>query len=174
MRRRPPNSEQSPSARRRHPAVRGSADAVSIMRSLKWIGLGAALMYFLDPDRGRSRRVRLRDRIIHLKNAMDHAIEVTSHDVVNRTRGLVARGRSFLSEEHPPDAVVVARVRSKLGRVVSHPRAIQVDAPEGRVTLSGPVPATELDRLLVATGAPIYDVAIPVHRPRYEGPEIDL
>jgi hypothetical protein len=115
VRRRPPNSEQITGARRRHPAVRESADAVSIMRSLKWIGLGAALMYFFDPDRGRSRRVRLRDRIVHLKNEMDHAIEVASHDVVNRTRGLVARGRSLLSGEHPPDAVIVARVLSKRG-----------------------------------------------------------
>jgi hypothetical protein len=115
VRRRPPNSEQITGASRRHPAVRESADAVSIMRSLKWIGLGAALMYFFDPDRGRSRRVRLRDRIVHLKNEMDHAIEVASHDVVNRTRGLVARGRSLLSGEHPPDAVIVARVLSKRG-----------------------------------------------------------
>jgi hypothetical protein len=138
--------------------IRRSADAVSIMRSLKWIGLGAALMYSLDPDRGPSRRVRLRDRIIHLKNEMDHAIEVASHDVVDRTRGLVARGRSFLSGEHPPDAVIVARVRSN----------------PGRVTLSGPVPATEVDRLLVATGAPAYDVAIPFHRPQHEKPEIVL
>jgi hypothetical protein len=29
-------------------------------------------------------------------------------------------------------------------------------------------------RALVATGTPIYDVAIPVRRPQYQGPEIDL
>jgi hypothetical protein len=114
------------------------------------IGLGAALMYYLDPERGRSRRIRLREGTIHLTNELDHAIEVTSHDVINRTHGLVARGRSFLTEDHPPDAVIVARVRSNLGRVVSHPRAIQVDARKGRVTLSGPVLAAEVDRLLDA------------------------
>lgn len=128
-----------------------SADAVRIMtRPLEWIGLGAALMYYLDPERGRPRRAPARDRINHLLNEIDHEIEVTSYDAVNRTHGLVARTRSFFDDEHAPEAVIVAGVRSKPGHVVSHPRAIRVGAIEGHVTLSGPVLAAERDRVLNA------------------------
>jgi uncharacterized membrane protein len=39
-------------------------------------------------------------------------------------------------------------VRSKIGRIVSHPRAIEVAVHDGRVTLSRPVLAREVDHLL--------------------------
>jgi hypothetical protein len=92
----------------------------------------------------------VRGRVTHLLNAIDCEIEVTSRDVVNRTHGLVARARSVLSDDHAPDAVIAARVRARLGREVSHPRAILVTAAGGHVTLSGDVPAAEVDRLLKA------------------------
>jgi uncharacterized membrane protein len=44
--------------------------------------------------------------------------------------------------------VLVARVRSKLGRAVSHPSAIEVTAHQGCVTLCGPILAHEVPRLL--------------------------
>jgi hypothetical protein len=49
--------------------------------------------------------------------------------------------------------VVRDRVRSRLGRVVSHPRAIDVRVQDGRVTLSGPVLADEPDRVLACARA---------------------
>jgi len=106
-------------------------------------------MYYLDPDRGRSRRTRVRDRILHLLKEIDAAVGVTAHDLTNRTHGLIAEARSVLvhDQDHAPDGVVVARVRSKLGRVVSHPHAIVVTAHRGHVVLAGPVLAYEVDRL---------------------------
>src|SRR5207244_531476 len=56
----------------------------------------------------------------------------------------------LLWAEKAPDAVVVARVRSKLGRYVSHPRSIEVDISDGRVILSGPVLEGEVPGLLRA------------------------
>lgn len=47
-----------------------------------------------------------------------------------------------------PDDVLAARVRSKLGRVVSHPHAIHVEAHDGCVSLSGPILANEVDALM--------------------------
>lgn len=44
-------------------------------------------------------------------------------------------------------------MRAKIGRVVSHPRAIQVLADRGRVTLSGPILAGEVDDLLAAVAS---------------------
>jgi hypothetical protein len=118
-------------------------------RALSWLGLGAGLMYYLDPDRGRSRRARVRDRITRLLNDIDDTIGVTAQDLTNRTHGLIAAARSVLApdHDHASDDVVVARVRSKLGHAVSHPHAIVVTARGGHVVLAGPIQAGEVDRL---------------------------
>ncbi|HET7549688.1 MAG TPA: BON domain-containing protein [Gemmatimonadaceae bacterium] len=82
------------------------------------MGVGAGLMFILDPSAGRKRRARLR-------------------------RALRRAGRRILS-----DTVIEARVRSVLTRSVSHPRAITVDVKQGRVVLGGQVIAREVDGLL--------------------------
>jgi hypothetical protein len=46
--------------------------------------------------------------------------------------------------------VLVERVRAKLGRYVSHPRAIEVYANDHRVYLGGPILADEVEQLLEA------------------------
>jgi uncharacterized membrane protein len=112
------------------------------------LGLGAGLMYFLDPDRGRRRRAMARDRAAHLVNTADDAIGKTSRDVRNRMSGLVAEASSLFACEEISDGVLVERVRAKLGRAVSHPHAIEVTAEQGRVTLSGQILAREVDLLL--------------------------
>jgi len=68
--------------------------------------------------------------------------------VRNRARGLAAEMRSLVSSEEVSDEKLVARVRSRMGRFVSHPSAIEVRADQGRVTLSGPILAHEVDDLL--------------------------
>ena len=49
--------------------------------------------------------------------------------------------------------MIVARVRSELGRVVSHPRAIHVAARDGVVTLTGPILAHEVEPLVAAVAS---------------------
>jgi uncharacterized membrane protein len=105
-------------------------------------------MYVLDPDKGRRRRALFRDQVVHAANILPDAIDATTRDLSNRTRGLVAEVRSIFDSEEVPDEVLVDRVRSKMGRVVSHPHAIEVTANQGRVTLRGPVLADEVDDLL--------------------------
>jgi uncharacterized membrane protein len=111
-------------------------------------GLGAGLMYLFDPDRGRRRRALLRDKAVHVWHEVGQALDKTARDVANRTRGLIAETESLFHEERVSDEVLVARIRSKLGRVVSHPHAIRVHAQDGRVTLEGPILAHEVERLL--------------------------
>jgi hypothetical protein len=120
---------------------------------MTWFGLGAVLMYYVDLDRGRSRRARARDRVQHVLRAIDHEIDVTARDLANRTHGLAARAQSFLADGRALDGVIVARVRSKLGHVVANPHAIEVTACGGHVALAGPVLALEKRRLLWAVAS---------------------
>ncbi len=110
-------------------------------------GLGALLMYFFDPDRGKRRRALPSDKIIHLLHATGDTLDVTSRNVAYRTHGLVARTRSLFAPECVPDAILLERVRSAIGHVCSHPGFIEVTVRDGRVTLAGSVLAREVHRL---------------------------
>ncbi|HUP00499.1 MAG TPA: SRPBCC family protein [Gemmatimonadota bacterium] len=126
-------------------------------RKMRWLGslgLGAALMYLLDPDRGRRRRALVRDQLASRLGGSGGVAGKTARDAANRARGIVAGARSRLRGEGiPDDAVLEERVRSRMGRHVSHPGSIEVEADQGRITLRGPVLAHEVDDLLRAVGA---------------------
>lgn len=107
------------------------------------MAIGATLMYLLDPDQGRRRRALLRDQVISIATRVDDAVEAIARDLSNRAQGLAAEARSMFVEEDVPDEVLLNRVRSEMGRAVSHPSAIEVTAEQGRVTLSGLVLADE-------------------------------
>ena len=109
------------------------------------LGLGTGLMYLLDPDRGRRRRALLRDKCMWAARKTGEGIKVTARDLRNRTQGIT---HLHSSSEPVDDRKLAERVRSKLGRVVSHPGAIQVDAQNGAVTLSGPILVEEMPELL--------------------------
>jgi uncharacterized membrane protein len=115
------------------------------------LGIGAALMYFLDPTRGRRRRALMRDQMTHAVRKGEHGVEATVHDLSNRAQGMAAEVRNRFSDDEPSDDVLVARVRSELGRVCSHPRAVIVTANAGAVTISGPVLEREVDNILSTT-----------------------
>lgn len=97
--------------------------------ALSSLGLGTGLMYFLNPRRG-GRRALMRDRAVHN-----------------------AKRRQFVRTETPDDRQLVERVRARLGRVVSHAHAIDVDACDGCVTLSGPILHSEASRAIAAVQA---------------------
>lgn len=113
------------------------------------IGLGAGLMYLFDPNRGRRRRAMLRDAINHATHVANRAAGTTARDISHRAKGLWAESSRLLTrEEEVSDEALTARVRSKLGRKVSHPHAIEVTAREGHVTLSGDILSSEANDLL--------------------------
>jgi hypothetical protein len=111
-------------------------------------GLGAGLMYVLDAQLGTRRRALIRDKIVRITHKAGDAIDTTARDLSHRTKGVVATAGSRLRSDHPSDEVLVERVRAKLGRLVSHPKSIEVSAHEGRVTLRGPILSREVSRLL--------------------------
>ncbi|HEX2244346.1 MAG TPA: BON domain-containing protein, partial [Gammaproteobacteria bacterium] len=111
-------------------------------------GAGAALMYFLDPQRGRRRRVLARDKVNRITHKTTGTVGATSRDLRNRALGIMAETRSLVSRRQVSDEVLAERVRARLGSLVSHASSIQVWSDNGRVTLSGGVLAAELPRLM--------------------------
>jgi uncharacterized membrane protein len=114
------------------------------------LGVGVGLMYWLDPERGRRRRARLRDRVVHAAHAGADAAGMTARDVAHRASGTVASVSGLVRRDSVDDQVLSDRVRAVLGRVVSHPRAIEVEAAAGCVTLRGPILKAEVRPLLKA------------------------
>src|SRR5437868_2972955 len=108
-------------------------------------GLGAGLMYFFDPQTGRRRRALLRDQFTGLLHDAGAAFRVAGRDISHRAYGLLAEGGSVLAGGPVSDQALTERVRARLGRLVSHPGAIDVSAHDGEVTLSGPVLADEVE-----------------------------
>ena len=123
----------------------------SALALLGGLGVGALLMYVLDPQRGARRRALARDKATRLRHRAGEALGAHSRDLRNRSRGVAAKTRSLVQkEESVPDEVLAERVRSRIGRAVSHPGSIEVAASDGVVTVSGPVLAEEMDGLLSA------------------------
>ena len=112
------------------------------------VGIGTGLMFLLDPGQGKRRRALLRDKCYWAARKTGEGVGVTARDLRNRTYGLVSGVQSRFSSEPVDDSVLVDRVRSKLGRIVSHPRAIDVSVQNGRATLSGPILTAEVPQLL--------------------------
>lgn len=111
---------------------------------------GATLGYLFDRDRGRRRRAYLRDQLVESGHRLARAMRVLGRDLANRAYGLVAEAGSLLRADRPTDAVLAARVRAAVGRVVSHPHAIDVAVSGGVVRIAGPILAREVEPLLAA------------------------
>lgn len=67
--------------------------SMPLLMFLAGLGTGAALMYLLDPDRGRRRRALIRDQAIGLTNDAREALNATAGDLSNRAYGLYADTR---------------------------------------------------------------------------------
>jgi uncharacterized membrane protein len=111
-------------------------------------GIGAGLMYLLDPDMGRRRRALTRDQIAHGIREFSEGVGVTSRDLMNRSRGVAAEMRHLVTSDTAGDEVLVQRVRSAMGGVVGHPGSIHVTAHDGHVILRGVILEDEVDPLI--------------------------
>jgi osmotically-inducible protein OsmY len=141
-------------------------------------GIGAGLVFLLDPTRGNRRRALIRDKVVKASRKTFDAAAATRRDVANRLQGVRARAGNMLSGASIDDAVMVERVRAKLGRVASHPRAIDVYACNGCITLTGDVLASEVVSIMstIAGMRGVVDVenqmqthATPTHVPSLQG-----
>lgn len=114
--------------------------------------LGASAMYLLDPREGRRRRALVRVQMVRATHKTGNALDALGRDAANRARGLAAETRSRLRAESSANArKLQERVRAELGRVVSHPRAIDVYvSADGCVCVTGPVLMEEADTAISA------------------------
>jgi hypothetical protein len=110
--------------------------------------LGAAAMALFDPRRGAVRRARVRDRGVAIVREAAGRLDRRSRDLRQRLRGIVYEAKDRLHHPEVPDDLLVERVRAQMGRPVSHPRALEVEAKDGCVILRGPILAEELNPLL--------------------------
>jgi len=130
---------------------RGYDDSHEWTKIVGAAALGGVAMYMLDPDKGKRRRALIGDKAYSVVTDTRQALGAARRDAAHRIEGLRARARRLMSDVPVPDDLqLIERVRARMGRLVAHPHAIQVGANNGRVTLSGPVLAHEVSRLLGA------------------------
>jgi hypothetical protein len=102
-------------------------------------GVGAGLMFLLDPKGGNRRRSLVRDKIFSLgRDAVDSASR-RSQDVLNRARGEMLEWWQGVRERRVDDDTLEQRARAQVGHVVSHPGALEFHARDGMIIITGPV-----------------------------------
>ena len=119
--------------------------------ALGGLGLGAGLMYLLDPERGKHRRDAIRDKCVNAYHQTGQTFEDiggTFRDLGNRSYGILTEATALFRGEEIDDETLVERVRSQIGHSVSNASSIEVTANDGEVVLSGSVLSDELESLL--------------------------
>jgi hypothetical protein len=111
---------------------------------------GALGMFFFDPRNGNRRRSLLRDQVVRFSNRAPDKIDAVSRQVQDRVGGMVAEAKSRLNPTPADDETLAARVRSEMGRYVSHPGALTVSAYQGEITISGAILTDEAAPMLAA------------------------
>lgn len=113
---------------------------------LAGLGIGAAVMYLLDPDRGTRRRHIAADRARRAARLGGRETREAVENAKNHVIGKATEARNRMTEETVDDGQLVERVRAELGHHVEHARAIEVVAENGTVTLTGAVAPDEVGK----------------------------
>jgi len=121
---------------------------------------GAGTAWALDPATGARHRAEVGQKAIHAGHLAAQLGGKVWRDGRNRLRGALAELSSTFTPDEVDEIVLAERVRSHLGRVCSHPGAIEVRSAGGAVTLEGDVLASEHAPLLACarTVRGVHDV----------------
>jgi hypothetical protein len=112
-------------------------------------GIGAALMYYLDPRLGARRRGIMRDKAIGLTNRTRGRTEKTGRNLGNHLRGAVLETFKWLTGEPPvTDSRLAERVRSKIGRLLEHPSSIEIEVRKGHILARGQLAPDSATRVI--------------------------
>lgn len=124
--------------------------ARSLFTAVGALAAGAIATFFLDPEQGKRRRALARERLSSGLRQAAGSSQALAEDLRNRSSGLAARVRGRLEPRPVSDDKLAERVRSRIGRWVSHPGSIDVQVLQGEATVSGPVLEAEASSLLSA------------------------
>jgi osmotically-inducible protein OsmY len=146
------------------------------MRKLRWIGLGAALTYFFDPEQGRRRRATTRDRIAAMFRRTARRGERLGRAASAEVYGVAQKVKHLEEEPKPqPDDVTLARkVETEIFRGADVPKGqINVNAENGKIVLRGEVGQPEMIRDLEERARKVqgvHEVENLLHLPGTEAP----
>lgn len=109
---------------------------------------GASLMYLFDPRSGRRRRASLGGQVNRgLRQTREFAQKVRV-DAENRARGLYEQSRAALDRSPIDDDILAERARAALGRLCSHPGALQITCAAQIIHVSGDILSDQVKRVL--------------------------
>lgn len=115
---------------------------------LGWLAAGALVSYFFDGISGRRRRSRAIQKLRSLERRAEVGFGRGVRDLANRAQGTAAELGAGLRAERPPDEVLAARVRARVGRLVARPHGISTDVKDGHVLVTGTLREGERAQLL--------------------------
>jgi len=113
-----------------------------MFRKLRWMGLGALIAYFFDPQSGRSRRAEARQRVPAVFRRTTAKAGQAGRAASSQATAVKAKAAHRKEAEKPqPDDVTLARkVETEIFRDAEVPKGkINVNAENGKVVLRGEV-----------------------------------
>ena len=121
---------------------------------IMWLAAGAALVYFLDPQRGAKRRNDLRNRVSSKARHGVHQAEGRLTDASNRAYGAgreAVAAATPATREQPNDPTLAAKVETEIFRDPAVPQGdINVSAQDGVIVLIGQLDDAQLITALEA------------------------
>jgi len=123
-----------------------------IMNRAVALAAGALAMYYLDPEMGKRRRALVRDKMTAGRHDVERYARKTATRATDQLKGAAAtiKSRADKSSQPENDQQLAERVRSQIGRIVSNPGAVTVQAEAGKITLEGNILSSERSRLVTA------------------------
>jgi len=119
--------------------------------------VGAALTYFLDPERGSQRRARL---LGDLGSAIAHGRQELNRRARQLQSGAGVAAAELQAAGPEDDLTVLSRVESVLHAIPDFPRSsVEIEVVDGGLVLRGDVESAELAHEIVETAGHIRSVA---------------
>ena len=110
-----------------------------MLRFLRYVGLGALIAYYFDPDNGHGRRALARERIpAFFRHGSARAGSVVKSEIKVTTKKVAHRKKT--EKPQPDDVTLVRKVETEIFRDAEVPKGqINVNAENGKVILRGEV-----------------------------------
>lgn len=116
---------------------------------LRGLAYGAALMYFLDPQLGRERQKRMRDRLMGYRDEAEDIFQNGTRDLKTKARGLLAEAKARVQQVPLDDDTLAERARARLAMLGGRTGGVNVRSQDGGLVLEGDILREDLDRVMM-------------------------